>query len=354
MSERPGIIGGVPTTRTLTQRELNRALLARQLLLDHADLPIPEVLEQIGGVQAQYAPSMYVGLWSRVSGFTRDDLTKLLAERVVVQGTLLRTTIHLVSAGDFWPWAVAIRDARRDSYVRTTRAAPAEIASASERVRTALSAGPLRQAEIDVLVGAGLRTGVGLWLDLVRIPPSGTWERRRADLYELAERWLGAPPEVTVDEGVETLVRRYLTGFGPATRAEMANWAGLPVATVASVLKRLDLVRYRSENGAELVDLPGLPLPSADVQPPLRFLPTWDATLLAHARRTQILPEAYRSRIFTSRNPHSVGTFLVDGSVAGTWRYDGRDVQIAEFAPLSRVTRREVVAEAERLAEFHR
>ena len=190
--------------RTLTQRELNRALLARQLLLQRARTTLPRALERMGGLQAQYAPSMYVGLWSRVAGFERDDLTRALERRTVVQATLMRATIHLVSARDYWPLEVAIRQSRRDSWLRGHRAGPSsrEMSAAAARLRTHLRQGPLLRSEIDELLGkpgSVVVNGVGMWLDLVRAPPSGTWERRRADLYAAAEDWLG-PVDVTPEE----------------------------------------------------------------------------------------------------------------------------------------------------------
>src|SRR5712691_6194622 len=137
--------------RTLTQRELNRALLARQLLLQRARTTLPLALERMGGLQAQYAPSMYVGLWSRVADFERDDLTRALERRTVVQATLMRATIHLVSARDYWPLEVAIRQSRRDSWLRGHRAGPSsrEMSAAAARLRTHLRQGPLRRSEID-------------------------------------------------------------------------------------------------------------------------------------------------------------------------------------------------------------
>jgi len=143
------------TPRTLTQRELNRALLARQLLLERARVTVPQALERVGGIQAQYAPSTYVGLWSRVAGFERDDLTRALERRTVVQGTLMRATIHAVSAGDYWPLAVAVRQARREWALSVVRGelAEREVAAAAGRVRKQLGAGTLRRAELEELVG---------------------------------------------------------------------------------------------------------------------------------------------------------------------------------------------------------
>jgi hypothetical protein len=338
--------------RVLTQRELNRALLARQMLLERAKLPIPRALERMGGLQAQYAPSMYVGLWARLEGLERDQLTRALERRIVVQGSMMRTTIHLVSKRDYWPFCVGIREARRDWWLRThgRDTSPREIAANDRKVRKALSGRTMSRSELESLLGARLGA-IGLFVDLVRVPPSGTWERRRADLYALAEDWIG-PESASPDEGVEHLVRRYLQGFGPARPAEIADWASLNVTTVKRALEGMTLRLFVDEQGKELVDLPRLPLPDADTLAPVRLLPVWDATLLVHARRTQILPERHRARIFNVRNPQSVSTFLVDGQVAGTWRYENGRVRIEPFGRLSKDVRAELDDEAERLAAF--
>jgi hypothetical protein len=343
--------------RTLTRRDLNRALLARQLLLERSAATIPRALERIGGLQAQYAPSMYIGLWTRLEDFRRDALTQALERRKVVQGTLMRVTIHLVSAADYWPLALAIRDARREWWLRAHRGKPSprEVEAAATRLRPRLAKGPLRRTEIDELLGkpgSALINGLGMYVDLVRAPPSGTWEHRRADLYALAEEWL-EPPDVSPESAREHLVRRYLSGFGPAARNEIADWAGVPVGEVAPVLERLRLRRFRSEDGEELLDLPRAPLPDAGTSAPVRFLPTWDAALLVHARRTGILPEEYRPRVFSVKTPQSVPTFLVDGSVAGSWRYERGRIELDPFRKLDSATLRELRDEAERLAAFH-
>jgi hypothetical protein len=340
--------------RTLTWRELNRALLARQLLLERAPLDVPEVLQRMGGLQAQYAPSMYIGLWSRIDGFDRDGLTRLLERREVVQATLMRATIHLVSRADFWPFAVGVRTPRREMYQRTgrDRPDPEAIGDAVLQLRELLRERPVRRTELDELFGPQIRQAIGIYLDMVRVPPSGTWARRRADLFGAAEDWVG-PPDVAEDDARDLLVRRYLGAFGPAHRTEIADWAGLPVAGVAKALARLDLVTYRDERGRELVDLPDGPLPDPDTPAPVRFLPTYDATLLAHARRTLILPEEHRAKVFHVRMPQSIGTFLVDGQVAGTWTAKGGQILWEPFVPLTARIRKQVAAEADQLAAFH-
>jgi hypothetical protein len=340
--------------RVLTQRELNRALLTRQLLLERARTPLPRALERIGGIQAQYAPSMYIGLWSRLDGFERDKLTRALEQRSVAQGTLLRGTIHLVSAADWWPWSVAIHDGRREWWIQAHRRRmdTRKVAAAARRLRLHLKKGPMRKSEIEELLGRESAFGVGIFLDLVRVPPSGTWERRRADIYAAAEDWLG-PAQVKRTDAVDLLVQRYLSGFGPAPAKDIAKWAGLSAGDATAAVKRLNLRRFRDEKGKELVDLPRAPLPDPETPAPVRFLPTWDATLLAHARRTQILPEKYRERVFHVKVPQSVSTFLVDGQVAGTWRYEKGRVKVTPFHKLDRATRRQLDDEAERLTAFH-
>ena len=340
--------------RVLSRRELNRALLTRQTLLERSTAELPRVLERVGGIQAQYAPSMYVGLWSRVADLERAALTRALERRSVVQATLMRTTIHLVSAGDYWPLALAVRDGRREWWLTASqgRVTAREMSTAARRMRARLADGPLRRKEIDELLGKDRSQALGMWLELVRVPPSGTWERRRADLYGLAERWV-RPPAMTKAQALEHLARRYLGAFGPATAADMANWAGLRPAALAPTVKRLELRRFRAEDGAELLDLPRAPLPAADTPAPVRFLPTWDATLLVHARRSGILPEEHRPKIFHTKNPQSTPTFLVDGAVAGTWRHEGGRITIEPFGRLDAATRRALDSEAERLAVFH-
>jgi hypothetical protein len=229
--------------------------------------------------------------------------------------------------------------------------------AAAARVRHHLRDGPRRQMELlGLLESEGFPriawSGAGLWVDMVRVPPSGTWDRRRADLYGLADQWL-ARSSATEAEGLTHLIRRYLGGFGPAQLSDVANWAGLPVATLRPVVGRLRLRRFRDEQGGELLDLPRAPLPDPDTPAPVRFLPPWDATLLVHARRTQILPEEYRNLVFSTKTPHSVPTFLVDGAVAGSWRYEKGRVHLEPFGRLPPAVRTELEDEAERLAAFH-
>jgi hypothetical protein len=350
--------------RVLSTRELNRALLARQLLLERSRSRLPPALQRIGGIQAQYAPSSYIGLWSRLDGFTLATLTRALERRSVVQGTLLRSTIHLVSPADYWAFALGTRAARQEGWIRyhRRRLDGADMEALATRVRSELGGRVRHRDELVALVRerhpegtSSVWNGLAAWLELVRAPPSGTWERRRADLYALAEEWVG-PAGTTAEEGVALLLRRYLEGFGPARVANAANWAGLPPGDLQRAAEGMRLRRFRDEEGRELLDLPRAPLPESGAQAPARFLPTWDATLLVHARGTQILPERFRPRVFDTKTPHSVPTFLVDGAVAGTWKLEtgkrAATLALQPFEPLPAARKRELRQEAEGLVRF--
>ena len=340
------------TARVLDQRTLNRALLARQLLLQRSALDIRSALEQVGGLQTQYAPSGYVGLWTRLSAFRRDDLTRALEARAVVQATLMRTTIHLVSRRDFWPFAAGVRRARREWAARVGVLPDSdELAARAERLRAALRDGPLTVRELDGLA-AGFIGALSLWVDLVRVPPSGTWDRRRADRLALAEDWVG-PEDATEDAGLVRLVRAYLGGFGPAAWRDVAAWAGIPVAVARRAEAGLSLTRYRDGEGRELIDLADAVLPEPGTPAPVRFLPHFDNTLWVHARRSGILPEHHRTRIFSVRNPSSVGTAIVDGRVAATWSArDGR-IEVTRLDELTAREDAELEREREALEAFH-
>jgi hypothetical protein len=341
------------TERTLTRRQLNRALLERQLLLQRTTLPIAEAIEQVGGLQTQYAPSGYVGLWTRLADFRRDALTAALEDRSVVQATLMRTTIHMVSAREYWRYAMGVRRARREWALRISdrRADEAGLVDAASQMREALADGPRGVKELGDL-GAGFVGNLGLWVDLVRVPPSGTWERRRADRRALAGGWVG-PSDASEADGLAHLVRAYLRAFGPAPWRDIASWAGISVADAKVGGTAVALARYRDEDGRELIDLEDATLPDPDAPAPVRFLPHWDANLLVHARRTGILPEAHRPRVFSIRNPFSVGTYLVDGVVAGAWsRRDGR-IELDPYDSLGPDDQRAVDLEREALEGFH-
>lgn len=338
--------------RTLSERELLLALLDRQLLLRRSRLSIPRVLERMGGLQAQYAPSMYVGLWTRMSAFERADLDAALTDHTVVQGTLLRSTIHLVSASDYWMFAAGIRASRKQWWLQSRKDDPAALDAAVSSLRALLRA-PMKAKDIEAALGRRMEA-FNQWTELVRVPPSGTWDRRRADLYAFASDWI---PRVRVSaaDAAEHLVRRYLGAFGPGAPADIASWAGVGPKPIYAAVDRLrpTLREYRSEAGTELIDLKGAKIPGVDTEVPVRFLPVWDAVLLTHCRRTGILAEEFRKALFNAKNPQSFNTFLVDGYVAGTWKHTASGVAIDHFGKLSAATRRELEAQAEGLAALY-
>jgi hypothetical protein len=344
----------------LSSRSLNRTLLARQHLLERATSDFIGVMEEMGGVQTQSAPSGYIGLWSRTRAFERPMLTRALEERRAIQGTIMRATIHTVSAADYWPMTVGVRRVRREWFERVSRRdlERLDTDAVARSVREELAAGPLPMRTLtERMVARGFppeaARWAGTWVDLVRVPPSGTWERRRADLYGLAETWLPPDGEVTEEAGIAHLVRRYLGGFGPAPLRDIASWMGVKVGDVRPVVDGMELRTYRDEDGGDLLDLPDMPVADEAAPAPPRFLPVWDATLLVHARRTQILPEAYRPLIFNTRTPQSVNTFLLDGQVAGTWRFADGEVELSPQRDVRPDERAGLEEEAHRLAAFH-
>ncbi len=336
----------------LSTGQLNRALLARQTLLSRSTAPIPLVLERMGGLQAQYAPAIYIGLWSRIAGLERRQVTAALERRSIVQGTMMRSTIHVVSAGDYWPLMVATDEARRQWFTRVYRGPYSEtdFAAASETVRNLLGSGPQPRGVLVDAVGNDLWAGIQL--DMVRVPPSGTWEHRRADLYGLAEHWI-PQPAIASHAALELLIRRYLGGFGPAIAADIGTWAGMHVDRILPTLERMDLRRFQAEDGKELVDLKRTPLPDADIAAPIRFLHVWDAALLVHARRKAVIAEEHRPIIFNTKTPQSMPTFLINGAIAGTWKYESGTVRLNPFDVIPRKWKRELEEEAKALAVFH-
>ncbi len=351
--ERPRAPGRV---RILSGHELNRALLARQLLLDRATLPLDEAVERMGAAQDQNATALYVSLWSRVAGVSRSAVTRALEDRTLVQGTLMRSTIHVVARHAYWRYALGVGERRRAWYLRLQAAGERAAMEADQltraaELRAALAAGPRSVKELGGLAG-GFVGNVGLWVDLVRVPPSGTWERRRADRLALAETWVG-PCDATEDEGMLHLIRTYLGAFGPAPWKDIASWAGVPAADLRRAAAALDLATYADEDGRPLVDLRAAPLPDPGTAAPVRFLAHWDAVTLAHARRTGVLPESHRGRVYTMRNPASMGTVLVDGRVVAGWRAREGRVVVEPFEPLAPRDRDQLEDERRALEGFH-
>ena len=340
------------TETILTARELNRATLARQLLLRRERLPAARAVERLCALQAQYSPSPYVALWSRLDGFRRDELTEALQRRRVVKATLFRTTLHLFSAPDYLALAGVWFPAQHAQFANVD---PDAVDELRRRVAALAREREVSYDELYALVQPVF--GDRLWrvralTPLVHVPPSGTWRYHGRTELTHAERWLGRPPG-DHRAGAELLVRRYLGAFGPAAREDLLRFANLRVRDVAPGLDALAprLRRYRDERGRLVLDLPRAPRPPARTPAPVRFLPKWDALLLAHDDRSRVLPDEYRSTVIR-KNGDVLPTFLVDGVVGGTWREEGSRVVVEPFAPLPVAVRRELDDEARRLQVF--
>jgi hypothetical protein len=293
-----------------------------------------------------------VGLWSRVAGFQRDDLTRALEDRSLVQATLMRTTIHIVSRAEYWRLSIGTMRSQQ-LWAQRVQALPPErrVRESADRLRALLADGPRTVRELGD-IAKGFVGSLGYWVRLVRVPPSGTWEHRRADRLGLAEDWVG-PIDATEDEGLEQLVRSYLRAFGPAAWKDIASWAGVGIADLKRGAANLALVPYLDERGSRLLDLPDLQVTDEDATAPVRFLPHWDANLLVHARRTGVLPEEHRPRVFSIRNPFSVGTVLVDGRVVAGWSAKDNRIVVDPFEDLRPPDRRSVERERQALEAFH-
>ena len=339
----------------LTVRELNRATLARQLLLERRRASPLAVIERLAGMQAQWAPAPYVGLWSRIEGFRAETLERAVLRGDVLKPTVMRGTLHLVTARDYPIFFAALRE-----YAWWADADSAAIGDRAVRaLRKVYAAGPLPWRAGD----DHLNRTHGVADEITR---RRAWHvaRIRAHVLHAPEtalrkaspRTLFAavpePEEVDTLAARTELVRRYLAAFGPATRADVAAWSGMRVRDFAPALDALEpLRRFEDEDGRELLDVPRAPLPDPDTPAPVRFLPKWDNVLLSFADRRRMLTDEHRKSV-VMKNGDVAQTFLVDGFVAGTWRVEKRRVVLTPFAPLPRAVRREAEEEAERLAEF--
>ena len=340
------------------------------MLLDRpADVTVAEAVEQLVGIQAQQASAPYVGLWTRLAGFDRDDLAKAIDGRSVVKATLMRSTLHLATAADY-PWlrrAIQPALTAAADTIATRRGGkgefdPEEILDAGRRffaeephTYAELSA-MLSELHPDVDIGS-MRYTVRTHVPLVQVPTDTRWSYPGQPRFTLAEGWLGRPvPIEEQDEGdLQRLVTRYLAAFGPASVTDIQTWSGL--AKLKEPIERFkdDLVVYRDEQRRELLDLPDAPLPDGDTTAPERFLPEYDNVLLSHQKRTRIVADEHRKRVYLPGLRVSP-TFLVDGFVAGTWKVEKAKgtatLAIDPFAKLPKTSRDALVDQAERLVRF--
>ena len=352
------------TDRVLSLRELNRATLARQMLLGREDVSAYEAVRRLTGLQAQVPNPPYVGLWTRLRGFARDDLTGLMEDRRVVRSSMMRATLHLTTAEDYLLLRPAIQAAldrslrsiagKRLEGLDLDRLVSAARAMVEEGPRTSKELqGGLLELEPDRDPSA-LAYLVRMRLPLVQTPPAGTWGTGGSPRFALPEPWLGArlaDPE----ESQRALVLRYLAAFGPAGARDFQAWSGLTGAKALLQEMCQELVVFRDEGGNELFDMPGAPLPPADTPAPPRFVPEYDNLVLSHADRRRVIADEDRKEVFLSA-ARVRATILVDGFVAGVWRVEKTKKSAAlivePFAPLAPRDRAALAEEGERLLRF--
>lgn len=352
--------------RMLTLREINRAMLARQMLLERSDMSIPSAIERLVGMQAQLSSAPYVGLWTRLHSFQRDDLARLIEDHTVVKATMMRATLHLVTADDFIRLRGTLQPVLQgasDSIVNS-RGTAFDRDAVLAMAREFIAAQPRSFAEItamfeermpDVDVGS-LRYTVRTHVPLVQVPTDTRWSFPGNPKFTLAEPWLGKPVPETAD--LKMLVFRYLAAFGPATVNDIQTWSGLGKLKDAIAPFKSELVIYHDEKKRELLDLPDMPLPDADTPAPERFLPEFDNILLSHDKRTRIVADEHRKQVYLPAL-RVAATFLVDGFVRGAWKVEKAKgkagtatLTMTPFAALTAQNRAALTHEAEALVRF--
>jgi winged helix DNA-binding protein len=352
----------MPSPPVLSRLRLNRALLARQLLLRRRRISAFDAVEHLVGMQSQSPRAAYVGLWTRVVGFRPEALERLMVERSVVRVALMRSTIHLVSARD----CLALRDlvqpaiARPSRHSAARRAAGVDDDELARAGRALLDAEPQTFRELGALLSErwpacaadALAMGVRETVPLVQIPPRGLWHRGGVPSHAAAETWLSGTDTRRIS--MADLVRRYLAAYGPASVLDAQTFTGLTGLRDVFDGLRPELRTFRDEAGGELFDLADAPRPMGRTHAPVRFLPEFDNILLSHARRERILPDGAMSLLSLGNGLKPA--FLVDGFVAGTWRLRtarrSADLEVTPFEPLPAAARRELEDEGRRLLAF--
>ena len=353
----------------LTLRELNRAMLARQLLLERARVGIVAAIERLAALQAQWSPSPYIALWSRLRDFRRPKLWSAIERHEVIRARLMRGTLHLVSARDFYAYAVATQDLQRGAWNRYQIGRgvdPKKVAA----LAIAFAREP--RPKEDVLEHIQERIGGTLggplsWLvwrfvsahaDLVTAPPGGHWEYGGTDApYVAARHWIARGERPSEEAAIETLVRRCLAAFGPATLADVAKFAGQVPGRVRPTLVRIGpkLRTFSDEEGRLLYDLPRAPRPDGDLAAPVRFLPRYDELLIGYQYRDRVIAPAHRRAVYT-KNGIVEAVVMVDGFAAGTWSLvrakSDAVLNVSPFARLAPRARVPVEAEALDLLTF--
>jgi hypothetical protein len=337
--------------RVLTLRELNRATLQRQLLLERRRLSPKAVIERLVGMQAQSPSAPYVGIWTRTTSFRQKTLEREIARGAVLRATVMRQTLHLVTRRDYALIRAAMSETNfpwETSQAKLLAPSVRALAGAGEVTTEQGLAHLEREHGLTGLTARRAWRAARVRAHLLHHHESALWGGRSDGRFMAIEDPQGHDPT----EARAELFHRYLAAFGPASRRDLSAWSMMHVPEIDRALERLEpLRRLRDELGRELLDVPRAPLPDAETPAPVRFLPKWDNVLLAWADRTRVLPEPYRKKVIRM-NGDVAQTFLVDGFVAGTWGVEDRRVVTEPFAPLSRAVRLEVEDEAERLEAF--
>lgn len=350
----------------LTNRQLNRALLARQMLLAREKTGTFNAVERLAGLQAQVPRPPFVGLWTRLAGFRREDLLALLHAREVVRVTAMRGTLHLMSARDY----INLRGSLQPGLTRGMQSilrerAAFDFAGLETQARAFFGASPatfdafrdhLKASDPECDERAMAYT-IRTHLPLVQVPAETAWGFPAAADFAMADHWLGTKVS-TEATSAEALVLRYLAAFGPATPGDAQVWSGLQGLREVFAALRPSLVTFRDERKRELFDLPDAPRPAdpADDTPaPVRFLPDFDNLVLSHDDRTRILADEHRPQVVT-KNLQVRATFLVDGFVAGTWKAERKKkaavLLIEPFGALSKTARAALEQEGDALLRF--
>jgi hypothetical protein len=348
---------------TLTLRQLNRATLARQLLLARDGGGARDAVERLVGLQAQVARPPFIGLWTRLERCERAELNRLLTGKQLVRVTAMRATLHLMSARDFLRLRATLQPALTAA-MKSALGARADRMDLDEALAIARAAFGERPQTFDDLRkrfeadhakdhARAMAYAVRTHLPLVQLPADAPWGFPSSADYAVAESWLKKPLAQEIDTG--ELLRRYLAAFGPATIADARTWSGLRGLAEPFAALRPRLRVFRDERGRELFDLPDAPRPPEDTPAPVRFLPDFDNLVLSHDDRARVIEREHRARIVI-KNLIVRATFLVDGVVAGAWSIarakNIAKLELEPFVPLAKRVKAELTDEGERLLRF--